>query len=147
MTTSNDYKPAPLFVSIGEDNHDSAAFRTFVQNAILDGFLHKYDILVMDNAAIHVHGENRDLEDFLWDFPSSDGTPMHIYIKLLPTQSPEWNPIELVWAVLVKKLKSRYYATPFVRDMVPILAMEVLNEMDFHLMQKCMIHQGYYHKY
>eukprot|EP00957_Ditylum_brightwellii_P046330 3515748-Ditylum_brightwellii.AAC.1 len=33
------------------------------------------------------------------------GTPMKIRVVKLPTRSPEFNSIELLWALLVKELK------------------------------------------
>ena len=34
-----------------------------------------------------------------------DGQPMYIYVAFLPTRSPELNPIELLFNVLVQRLK------------------------------------------
>ena len=55
------------------------------------------DILVLDRAAIHTGGPNTNLEDWLWD-------NFRIFLLLLPARTPEWNPIELVWNIMVQRL-------------------------------------------
>jgi transposase len=52
----------------------------------------------MDNAANHTGKENTVLEDWLWEEHS-------IFALFLPAQTPEWNPIELVWNCLAQQLK------------------------------------------
>ena len=51
-----------------------------------------------DRAAIHTGGYNTILADWLWD-------NYRIFLLLLPARTPEWNPIELVWNILVQRLK------------------------------------------
>ena len=63
------------------------------------GILVGGDILVLDNAAIHVSGENEDLGEYLWD-------RFKILLLTLPTYSPELNPIELIWNVMVQRMQS-----------------------------------------
>ena len=62
-------------------------------------------MLVCDNATIHQQGYNSDLGDFLWNTPALDGEPLRILLLPLPTRSPELNPIELVWHILVQRVK------------------------------------------
>ena len=64
----------------------------------MSGFFHCGDVLVLDNATIHNGGENSVLEDWLWD-------NFGICLLLLPARSPELNPIEQVWKLLVQKMK------------------------------------------
>ena len=64
------------------------------------------DILVLDNASIHAHGANTHLEEWLW-------VNFGIFVLFLPTRTPEWNPTELVWRMLVQRLK--YYPISTVR--------------------------------
>ena len=81
---------------IGEENHDSFAFRFFLEDKIACGWLQIYDIIVCDNAAIHKSGYNDDLAEYLWDCPGLNGEPLRILLLPLPTRSPELNPIELL---------------------------------------------------
>jgi transposase len=52
----------------------------------------------MDNAAIHVFGENDVFINFLWEH-------FGIHVLMLPTGSPKFNPIELLWNFLVQHVK------------------------------------------
>jgi hypothetical protein len=42
-------------------------FAAAVEGAIAIGFLKRGDILVLDNAGIHIYQENVVLEEWLWD--------------------------------------------------------------------------------
>ena len=96
----NTTKTAPaLCFSVGEENHDSFCFRSFITHAIVMGVLVGGDILVLDNAAIHVSGENDDIGEYLWD-------RFRILVLTLPTYSPELNPIELIWNVMIQRMQS-----------------------------------------
>jgi transposase len=55
-------------------------------------FLLHDEFLIMDNAAIHSHGNARVIEDMLWE-TIVNGHPLHIIVIYLPTCSPELNPI------------------------------------------------------
>ena len=68
------------------------------QLAVLSEFLLPYDVLVLDRAAIHTGGQNTILPDWLWD-------NFRIFLLLFPARTPEWNPIELVWNILVQRLQ------------------------------------------
>jgi len=83
---------------IQEETNDSFMFSLAIENAIATGFLKGGDVLVLDNAAIHQGGENRNLGDWLWDFHG-------VYLLLLPARAPELNPIELLWNTLVKRMQ------------------------------------------
>jgi transposase len=64
------------------------------------------DVLILDDALIHIGGENVDLDDWLWNGLSpGDNQPLRITLLLLPACSTEFKPIELLWAQLVKKLR------------------------------------------
>jgi hypothetical protein len=90
-----DTSAPPFFFNLNQFTNDSEAFSIAVEEAIIAGFLKSGDILVMDNAAIHVFGENDVLVDFLWE-------NFGIHMLMLPTRSPELNPIELLWQILVQ---------------------------------------------
>ena len=53
---------------------------------------------MLDNAAIHDGKEKTVLGEWLW-------TNFEIYVLFLPPRSPELNPIELVWGILVQRLR------------------------------------------
>ena len=52
---------------------------------------------VLDNASIHTGGMKSTLKDWLWG-------NFRIFLLLLPARAQEWNPIELVWNILVQGL-------------------------------------------
>lgn len=84
---------------IHDEKNDALSFSDAFIQAIVEGFLRPGDVLVLDNAAIHMKGENRGLEDWLW-------TRVGVVVIPLPTRSPELNPQELVWRSLTMKLRS-----------------------------------------
>ena len=45
------------------------------------------------------------LSDWLWNGPALDGEPLRILLLPLPTRSSKLNLIELVWHVLVMRVK------------------------------------------
>jgi hypothetical protein len=82
---------------INDGTNDSADFVSAVYASLKKGFLCSGDVLVLDNASIHCYQEAAGLEEFLW-------YEHHIILLSLPTRSPELNPIELVWNILVQRL-------------------------------------------
>eukprot|EP00957_Ditylum_brightwellii_P089001 6777178-Ditylum_brightwellii.AAC.1 len=81
-------------------------FGLFIEETVRQGFLLPEDILVADNAKIYLYDTNWDLEKFLMDYKYPiTGTPMKIRAVKLPTRSPNFNPIEPLWALLVKELE------------------------------------------
>jgi len=93
-----DRRSSAVFCSIHDDTNDATEFAVQVEQAIARGYFHRRDILVLDNAAIHIGKENTVLEEWLW-------TNFEIYVLFLPPRSPELNPIELVWGILVQRLR------------------------------------------
>ena len=89
----------PVRYRIHEERKDAEQFSIEVETAVAIGFLKGGDVLVLDNAAIHTGKENSVLEDWLWD-------NFGIFVLFLPTRSPEWNPVEQVWKILVRRLKT-----------------------------------------
>ena len=79
------------------NTNDAESFSHHVLLAIFSGWLLYGDILVLDNANIHNGGLNLDLENWLW-------SNFRIYLLYLPASTPEWNPIELVWNIIVQRL-------------------------------------------
>ena len=66
------------------------------------------DIYVYDNSKTHVAGDNEDLVSILRD--------VGIDAVRLPTYSPELNPVELIFNVLVQKFASQYSEHNLVDD-------------------------------
>jgi transposase len=93
-----DDRSSAVFCIIHEEINDATEFALQLELAINSGFFHRGDVLVLDNAAIHIGGENTVLEEWLW-------SNFEIFLLLLPPRSPEWNPIELVWGTMVVRLK------------------------------------------
>jgi len=62
------------------------------------GFLQPYDVLVLDNASIHCKGDSISLDEYLW-------INHKIFLLYLPTRSPELNPIELMWRLLLQRMR------------------------------------------
>jgi hypothetical protein len=85
------------YYTIHQHMNDSSTFADDVEELIVVGWLKRGDILVLDNAAIHIGGENIDLHDWLFNGPHPhDGQLLGIFLLLLPAQTPELNPNELV---------------------------------------------------
>jgi hypothetical protein len=91
-----------------------------VELAVAKGFFRPYDVLVLDNASIHRYKEAESLEDWLFD-------NYRVLLIFLPTRSPELNPIELMWRLLVQKIKSWNLngPRPF-RDAAAMVACEIM---------------------
>ena len=89
----------PVVFRIHEGNNNAEQFAQDVEEAIACGYIRPGDILVLDNAAYHTGRGNNVIEEWLWD---NHG----ILLIFLPPRSPEWNPIELVWAILVRRLRT-----------------------------------------
>jgi transposase len=102
-----DLSTMPVYYQIHDGKNDSEYFSTDIETAVSMGFFKGGDILVLDNAAIHDKGENTYLEEWLWE-------TFGIFILFLPTRTPEWNPTELLWRLLVQRLK--YYPIRLLRQ-------------------------------
>jgi hypothetical protein len=94
-----DPRTVPFDFYINEGTNDAEDFSDAVEMAVLKGFLLPGDVLILDNASIHRFKEAESLEDWLWD-------NFYILLIFLPTRSPELNPIELLWHILVARLKN-----------------------------------------
>ena len=94
-----DMRCSPVRYGVAEGINNAENFAVHIILAVQAGFLLPYDVLVLDRAAIHVGGQNTILADWLWD-------NFRIFLLLLPARTPEWNPIELVWNILVQRLKT-----------------------------------------
>jgi len=88
----NRRKVKPVWFHIHDGTNNAEQFRRTCESALYDGFFEPYDVIVADNATIH-----KDVEELLWQ-------SCPVIILYLPTRAPEWNPKELVWQVLVKRM-------------------------------------------
>ena len=88
----NTRKAAPVWHRIYGGTNSAEEFRVTCERALRDGFFEPYDVIVADNATIH-----NDVEELLWEC-------CRVLVIFLPTRTPEWNPKELIWAVLVKRM-------------------------------------------
>lgn len=130
LCTMNDDKQAAVFYRIRKGTNDSEAFFEAIKTAVNCGYLVEYDVLVLDNAAIHTDA----LKEWLWHHHK-------ILVLFLPPRTPEWNPIELVWRMLCGDLASypvdvamQQYGT---KDTIVKVAAGILNNVSFDDVRKC----------
>lgn len=83
-----DPRVSPVRYGISLNTNDASSFSGQILMAIHSGWLLPGDIFVLDNAAIR--------KVALGDF--------QIFLLYLPARTPEWNPIELIWNILVQRL-------------------------------------------
>ena len=131
-------KEKPVAYSIGRENGTAASFLVFVQFLLQNNWFERGDVLIMDNASIHTGGEADIVEDLLWH-------AKQVLVVYLPTRSPELNPIELIFHILARRIRSFRY-----RELVgscdkAVLALScrVLDEMSYDLVSRCCRHCGY----
>jgi hypothetical protein len=129
---------------ITDETNDAEGFSQFIEGAVARGVLRRFDILVLDNAAIHTGRDNEFLESWLWDYDLPDGLPLYVQLITLPTRSPELNPIELLWAILVRRLKLlRLAERSNSRHAAAHAAAAILEEFDHVLVGRCFVHCNY----
>ena len=131
-------KASPVAYSIGRDNGNAASFLAFINFLLSTNWFERCDVLIMDNASIHTGQEAAIVEDLLWE-------TMQVVVVFLPTRSPELNPIELVFHILVRRIRSFRYremAGPCDKAVLD-LSCRVLDDMSFDLISRCCRHCGY----
>ncbi len=89
---------SPVWYNLHEDKNGADEFSLQLELALASGFFRPGDVLVLDNASIHNGGSNSNLEEWLYD-------TFGVLLLFLPARSPELNPIEQVWKILVNKLQ------------------------------------------
>jgi hypothetical protein len=87
-------------------------------------------------VSFHTGKQNSILADWLWEYHS-------ICVLFLPTRTPEWNLIELVWNTLVKRMLAwdievlckqlKYNQTWTESDVAAFVAQDILSNMDHDL--------------
>jgi hypothetical protein len=98
VLTAVDKPQAPVFYSLTPDINDRWSFFTFVMDAIGAGYIGAGDMLVLDNAPIHVAD---NMLTILLDALRAVGAD---FVRL-PAYSPELNPCEPVFGLLKEKLR------------------------------------------
>jgi hypothetical protein len=88
----------PFSFTVHDGSNNAGVFCDFVIQNLACGFLQPGDFLVLDNASIHHFQESTGLDSYLWNCHG-------IILQFLPTRSPELNPIEPSWNVLVQRLR------------------------------------------
>lgn len=86
-------------VNIRHGSNTQLDFFDYLQHWVQTGYLRDGDILVMDNASVHVGETNFEAIDA---YLSSHG----IILQTLPTYSPELNPCELIFARIKNFIKT-----------------------------------------
>jgi transposase len=143
IISPNPVKAHPMDYTIRRENATSEAFVGFLTYLIVKCFLLHDEFLIMDNAMIHIRGNARVIKDMLWD-TIIDGCLLHILMIYLPSHSPELNPIELVFHILVMRIRSFWYPTAGPCDNAVLhKAAQVMNEMPYDLILHCCAHCGY----
>ena len=123
----NRTKASPVWFRIFDGINDADNFYETTVRCMKDGFFHPYDVIVADRATIH-----KDIEELLWD-------TCRVLFIFLPSRTPEWNPKELNWQLLVKRLANMpITALESIRiksgdrgSIVAHAAADILNKMSF----------------
>ena len=143
IISPNSNKVSPVHYILGEDNGNAACFTAYITLLITIGWFEHGDVLIMDNSAIHTGQASGIIKDLLWE-TVVNGRPLNCLVVPLPTRSPELNPIELVFHVLARRLRShRYRVADAERMTVPFQAARVMGGMSRELILKCCGHCGY----
>jgi len=143
IISANPRKQKPVHYVIGKDNGNSTSFTAYIMELITCKWFEHGDVLVLDNAAIHSGGEAGSVEDYLWD-TIIDGRPLNVLVIFLPTRSPELNPIELVFHILARRIRSFRYRMAGPCDAAVVSqTTKVMDAMEYETILKCYAHCGY----
>ena len=130
-------------LSINKKTIDAEYFIVLILEMVQDSFLLPKEVLIPDNAAVHCGGAVQELDNFLWN-RKVDRVQLQILVLFLPTRAPELNPIELIFHILAKRLKSFHY-----RNLVGInngvldRVGTIMQQLDRPLLKCCYEHCGY----
>ena len=139
----NPKKRSNCYYAMTKGTINAEYFMDFIKTMVYDGFLLPREVLVMDNAAVHHGKESKNLENFLWNVVI-DGIQLQVLVLYLPTRAPELNPIELVFHILVRRIKSFHYRNLVsINNGVEDRICSVLEGLDREVLMKCYEHCGY----
>jgi hypothetical protein len=143
IISANPKKGSPVHYVIGKENGNATSFTAYIMELISCRWFEHGDVLVLDNAAIHSGGDAGSVEDYLWD-TIIDGRPLNVLVIFLPTRSPELNPIELVFHILARRIRSfRYRMAGPCDSAVVHQTTKVLDSIAYETILKCYAHCGY----
>jgi transposase len=131
-------KAKPIAYSVGHENGTALSFLVFIQFLLSHSWFKHGEVLIMDHASIHTGKEADIVEDLLW-------RSMQVLVIYLPTRSPELNPIEQVFHILARRIRSFRYremAGPCDKTVLD-LSCQVLDDLPFELVRQCIQHCGY----
>ena len=143
VVSLNPEKLKSIEYSIDRNNNNAMSFMLFIHYLIETKFFHHNEVLVLDNAAIHVGGVASSLRELLWNSVVDD-EPLHVLVLFLPTRSPELNPIELIFHILAKRIRSYRYKTVNTDGRTVVQkTKKILDEIEYDVILKCYLHCGY----
>ena len=143
--TMNPTKTHPIAYQISKNNGTASVFVQFIESMIVSGWLSTNDVIIMDNATIHNGVEARIIEDLLWE-TVVDGQALNCIVVFLPARSPELNPIEQVFHILSRRIRSFMYQQEYNRvqaDAVLHTVSTVLDDLSFETILNCCVNCGY----
>jgi transposase len=128
---------SPVACSIGRDNGNAPSFLAIIEMLLATNWFERGDVLTVNNASIHVGQEADIVEEMLWN-------AMQVVMVFLPTRLPKLNPIELVFHILSRGIRShrqQQMAGPCDKAVLDLLC-QVLDDMRFDLTSQCCRHCG-----
>ncbi|KAL7543278.1 hypothetical protein ACHAWF_009668 [Thalassiosira exigua] len=130
-----DKRVSPVQFRITESSVDAELFSTEIEAPVASGFFRAGDTLVLDNAEIHSGKENREIEDWLWNYHE-------IFVLFLPARTPEWNPIELLWGTLEARFSTEDLSSITGSDCVVKATVRILERVTHKEVRKMYNHSG-----
>ena len=128
----------PFFFDLHKSTNNAATFRDAIDKALAAQFLRPRDILVLDNASIHLYKESKNLDDYLYE--------RGILLLFLPARSPELNPIELLWNVLVQRLRHCILPRDVPSDACALAAKNIMDDFTTDDVERAYMKTGYLRK-
>ena len=95
---------------------------------------------------MHSGGNTDILQEYLWHGKSPfDGMPLNIFVIPFPTRSPELNPIELLWHILVRRMKRLPADIQLYKgEGLKTASMKILDKFSHDDVTKCLNYCRYY---
>ena len=140
---ANYCKTQHVYYKVNSDKNALGHFMNYVKEIVEQKFLIHDEVFILDNAAIHVGKESKELVDYLWN-TKVNGKPLNILVLFLPTRAPELNPIELIFNILVIRLKSYHYRNNTgVRESVIARAGQIMDSIPYETILRTCQHCRY----
>jgi transposase len=98
LTSVDPNAPHPISLDIRQDSNSAEDFVALVAQYVAAGYLVRGDILLCDNASIHIAEQ-------IWDQLRAVLDQAGVILRLLPAYSPELNPCELVFSQMKSFLR------------------------------------------